>query len=312
MFVFNVLLFCKELGDRAYRLESIDHLDNPFVSMYFGVAYVAWLSEYEGRCMQKAHVVDDVYERMVQSVVNSSRKLKEKKQQVKNCDSVDKQEKTVALIHGILKNRFKHVYGKTSSENSIGDGTEESYYNDQEATSDRHVKFSVKDDILGPKMINSIDETMFKISSHAVASSPVKEKSSGSDEQTASLEPNRNYDHFGLGKREEDLSATMGSWTTWMIHRGSRPRQNSTEKLNLFLQTGPENPHKGDIPKLGLNFTGTTTYALRPRNESKMTAERTGNGGASCDVNTEGRATKEWAATAQTRRCRGLVNQVHN
>ncbi|KAG5025663.1 hypothetical protein AAZX31_08G163300 [Glycine max] len=38
-----------ELGYRAYRLESVDDLNNPFVSMYFGAAYVAWLSEYEGR-----------------------------------------------------------------------------------------------------------------------------------------------------------------------------------------------------------------------------------------------------------------------
>ncbi|TKY49433.1 hypothetical protein E2542_SST26864 [Spatholobus suberectus] len=37
-----------ELGYRAYRLESVDDLNNPFVSMYFGAAYVAWLSEYEG------------------------------------------------------------------------------------------------------------------------------------------------------------------------------------------------------------------------------------------------------------------------
>ncbi|KAI5440763.1 hypothetical protein KIW84_010292 [Lathyrus oleraceus] len=38
-----------ELGFRAYKLESVDDLSNPFVSMYFGAAYVAWLSEYEGR-----------------------------------------------------------------------------------------------------------------------------------------------------------------------------------------------------------------------------------------------------------------------
>jgi len=43
------LVFCRELGYRAYRLESVDDLNNPFVSMYFGAAYVAWLSEYEGR-----------------------------------------------------------------------------------------------------------------------------------------------------------------------------------------------------------------------------------------------------------------------
>nr|AFK38480.1 unknown [Lotus japonicus] len=38
-----------ELGHRAYKLESADDLNSPFVSMYFGAAYVAWLSEYEGR-----------------------------------------------------------------------------------------------------------------------------------------------------------------------------------------------------------------------------------------------------------------------
>ncbi|KAF1866784.1 hypothetical protein Lal_00018169 [Lupinus albus] len=38
-----------ELGYRAYKLESVDDLKCPFVSMYFGAAYVAWLSEYEGR-----------------------------------------------------------------------------------------------------------------------------------------------------------------------------------------------------------------------------------------------------------------------
>ncbi|GAU30101.1 hypothetical protein TSUD_55850 [Trifolium subterraneum] len=38
-----------EMGFRAYKLDIIDDLTNPFVSMYFGAAYVTWLSEYEGR-----------------------------------------------------------------------------------------------------------------------------------------------------------------------------------------------------------------------------------------------------------------------
>ncbi|KAK7324228.1 hypothetical protein VNO77_27757 [Canavalia gladiata] len=38
-----------ELDCTAYRLESVNDLNNPFVSMYFGAAYAAWLSEYEGR-----------------------------------------------------------------------------------------------------------------------------------------------------------------------------------------------------------------------------------------------------------------------
>ncbi|KAA3467237.1 Transglycosylase [Gossypium australe] len=38
----------KEMGYRAYRVDYIENLTNPFVSMYFGAAYLAWLSEYEG------------------------------------------------------------------------------------------------------------------------------------------------------------------------------------------------------------------------------------------------------------------------
>ncbi|KAB5544481.1 hypothetical protein DKX38_012593 [Salix brachista] len=39
----------RELGYRAYRVDSVDDMTKPFVSMYFGAAYLAWLSEYEGR-----------------------------------------------------------------------------------------------------------------------------------------------------------------------------------------------------------------------------------------------------------------------
>jgi hypothetical protein len=43
------LFALRELGYRAYRLDSAGDLTKPFVSMYFGAAYLAWLSEYEGR-----------------------------------------------------------------------------------------------------------------------------------------------------------------------------------------------------------------------------------------------------------------------
>ncbi|KAJ3679290.1 hypothetical protein LUZ60_017301 [Juncus effusus] len=36
-------------GYKAYNVTSMEDLYNPFVSMYFGAAYLAWLSEYEGR-----------------------------------------------------------------------------------------------------------------------------------------------------------------------------------------------------------------------------------------------------------------------
>ncbi|XWS27609.1 hypothetical protein CRYUN_Cryun26dG0131400 [Craigia yunnanensis] len=38
-----------EVGYRAYRVDYVDDLTKPFVSMYFGAAYLSWLSEYEGR-----------------------------------------------------------------------------------------------------------------------------------------------------------------------------------------------------------------------------------------------------------------------
>ncbi|GLJ52663.1 hypothetical protein SUGI_1120900 [Cryptomeria japonica] len=39
----------KDLGYKAYKIRSIEDLSNPFLSMYFGAAYVCWLSTYEGR-----------------------------------------------------------------------------------------------------------------------------------------------------------------------------------------------------------------------------------------------------------------------
>ncbi|KMS99133.1 hypothetical protein BVRB_2g047760 [Beta vulgaris subsp. vulgaris] len=39
----------KELGYKTYRVDTIEDLRKPFVSMYFGAAYMVWLSEYEGR-----------------------------------------------------------------------------------------------------------------------------------------------------------------------------------------------------------------------------------------------------------------------
>ncbi|XP_010260554.1 PREDICTED: uncharacterized protein LOC104599645 isoform X2 [Nelumbo nucifera] len=39
----------KDLGYKAYKVHSVEDLSNPFASMYFGAAYLSWLSEYEGR-----------------------------------------------------------------------------------------------------------------------------------------------------------------------------------------------------------------------------------------------------------------------
>uniref|UniRef100_A0A0E0G210 Transglycosylase SLT domain-containing protein n=1 Tax=Oryza nivara TaxID=4536 RepID=A0A0E0G210_ORYNI len=40
---------CRDCGHRAYNVSSVDDLYNPFASMYFGAAYLGWLSQYEGR-----------------------------------------------------------------------------------------------------------------------------------------------------------------------------------------------------------------------------------------------------------------------
>ncbi|KAG8386650.1 hypothetical protein BUALT_Bualt03G0170700 [Buddleja alternifolia] len=47
----------KDLGYKGYVVESVDDLTKPFVSLYFGAAYMAWLSEYEGRARTRQFVV---------------------------------------------------------------------------------------------------------------------------------------------------------------------------------------------------------------------------------------------------------------
>ncbi|KQJ93546.1 hypothetical protein BRADI_3g05286v3 [Brachypodium distachyon] len=39
----------KDCSYKAYTVNSVDDLYNPFASMYFGAAYLGWLSQYEGR-----------------------------------------------------------------------------------------------------------------------------------------------------------------------------------------------------------------------------------------------------------------------
>lgn len=39
----------RDLGYKAYIVESVEDLTKPFVSVYFGAAYMAWLANYEGR-----------------------------------------------------------------------------------------------------------------------------------------------------------------------------------------------------------------------------------------------------------------------
>ncbi|XP_039126818.1 uncharacterized protein LOC120262965 [Dioscorea cayenensis subsp. rotundata] len=39
----------KDIGYNTYKVSSVNDLYNPFASIYFGAAYLVWLSEYEGR-----------------------------------------------------------------------------------------------------------------------------------------------------------------------------------------------------------------------------------------------------------------------
>ncbi|XXG74476.1 hypothetical protein AAC387_Pa07g3186 [Persea americana] len=45
----TALWLYNDSGYKAYKVHSVDDLSNPFVSMYFGAAYLNWLSEYGGR-----------------------------------------------------------------------------------------------------------------------------------------------------------------------------------------------------------------------------------------------------------------------
>lgn len=40
---------CRDMGFKSYKLRSRDDLSNPFLAMYFGAAYVCWLTTYSGR-----------------------------------------------------------------------------------------------------------------------------------------------------------------------------------------------------------------------------------------------------------------------
>eukprot|EP00262_Sarcandra_glabra_P022449 TRINITY_DN994_c0_g1_i7.p1 TRINITY_DN994_c0_g1~~TRINITY_DN994_c0_g1_i7.p1 ORF type:complete len:213 (+),score=31.81 TRINITY_DN994_c0_g1_i7:82-639(+) len=45
----TALWLYQDKGYKAYKVTSVEDLSNPFLSMYFGAAYLACLSEYEGR-----------------------------------------------------------------------------------------------------------------------------------------------------------------------------------------------------------------------------------------------------------------------
>lgn len=164
---------------------------------------------------------EDAYKRKMQNPVSSFRKLgtvgnkkvklddieassatekklvlkilsEEKKEKVKNWDSVGKQQKAVSTIRGILKSH-KHVSGSTSSGSNIQDGTEESQCDVQVSSSDKHVRFSAEDYLLASKERNSYDETVFDLSDSPASSS-----------RNVNLEKSRNDNiAFNTDKRKE-------------------------------------------------------------------------------------------------------------
>ncbi|KAL2322566.1 hypothetical protein Fmac_026945 [Flemingia macrophylla] len=131
---------------------------------------------------------------------------KDKKEKVKILNSVGKQQKTMSPIRGILKNH-KHISGSTSSVSNVQDGTEESHFDVQVPSSEKHVRCSAEDYVHGPKNRRSLDETVFDLSSDVLDSSPGKEQSCENVEGTANLEQNRN-DNIAISsdKRKEVCS----------------------------------------------------------------------------------------------------------
>ncbi|CAK8538766.1 unnamed protein product [Lathyrus sativus] len=151
----------------------------------------------------------------------------EKKPQFINCDSIGKRQKPNSPVGGTFKNHLKHLSGKISDGCKIQDGAEESHGYDQVLTSDIHVKFSYKDEIVGLKKRTSFDETMFNTSSDALATSFVKDRSSGTDEESSSFEGNRNYGHIALNidkdKREEVCPITESKQFSSTLEQVTRP-----------------------------------------------------------------------------------------
>ncbi|MED6151062.1 hypothetical protein PIB30_078717, partial [Stylosanthes scabra] len=117
----------------------------------------------------------------------------EKKEQVKSCDSVEKLQKAVSPIRGILKNH-KHISGNTSSGCNVQEGTEEESHCDiQVPTSDKHVRFSGKDYTLGPIDRNSFHETASNLALDSSESSVANEHCSRSEaEAIGNSEAKRN------------------------------------------------------------------------------------------------------------------------
>jgi len=50
LMIWVVVVFARDMGYKKCKLRSPEDLWNPFVAMYFGAAYVCWLSTHQGRC----------------------------------------------------------------------------------------------------------------------------------------------------------------------------------------------------------------------------------------------------------------------
>ncbi|KAK9285742.1 hypothetical protein L1049_024942 [Liquidambar formosana] len=124
---------------------------------------------------------------------------------VRNSRLIAKRQKPVLPVRGILKNHIKVISGKNSSIMcNIQDGSEANPCGIQQ--SERHVRFSDKDDILGPrkKHVPSIEcpklRSIFNSSSDAIAASSAKDQYMKSDRGLAYVEVN--------GSDEDDSIST--------------------------------------------------------------------------------------------------------
>ncbi|QCD78428.1 hypothetical protein DEO72_LG1g2061 [Vigna unguiculata] len=209
----------------------------------------------------------------------------EKKEKLKNWDLVIKQQKAVSPIRGTLKNH-KHISGSTSSGSNIQNGTEESHYDVQVASLDKHLGFSAEDSVLSPKKRNSFDETVLSLSSDTLASSFGKEQSSGNVGGSLNLEERRKDNTaINTDKRKEvspiveskQFSNILGQVCMQNI---LKPCTNQEKSKNLF--ENPESLSHMTICDNNLHrFDGNTTTLHVSQHLSAF------QGGQSSGINTQ-------------------------
>ncbi|KAG2394446.1 uncharacterized protein HKW66_Vig0181760 [Vigna angularis] len=211
----------------------------------------------------------------------------DKKEKLKNWDLVVTQQKAVSPVHGTLKNH-KHISGSTSSGSNIQNDTEESHYDVQVPSLDKHLGFSVEDSVLSPKKRNSFDETVLSLSSDTLASSFGKEQSSGNVGGSSNLEERRKDNTAINTDNRKEVSPIVESRQfsnilgQVFVQNILKPCTNLEKSKNLF--ENPESLSHMTICDNNLHrFDGNTT-TLHGNGSRSLSAFQ---GGQSSGINTQ-------------------------